>query len=301
MKSIFSSFAKLRTTLTGLFVATTLCTAASAQDFVSPEILILGDSQISFGSGPAFLDFFNDIEGHCGANKEQMQSLKKLGKMRVGVIGVRSTSIHSWTARSGRSKDTICKEDRKWRVNAGTYGFINMTGNKYVQIGKGKEYQFCAPKKSAFEYMFRDGYYAPKLLLMSFLGNSARRWAESLDAAIEDVEKMMAQLPPDVPCIFMTTAPAYKKSIVDLRLKAQNNLMTAFQETGARCSFVPGATPETVLANQGNKNYFRLNKRGIVKDPYHPNRAAAKNFFALEMNGICSAVFDQIDRALPAQ
>ena len=296
-----SVFTKLRTTLTGLCVATALSTSASAQDFVSPEILILGDSQISFGSGPAFLEFFNDIEGHCQANKEQMQNLKKLGKMRVGVIGVRSTSIHSWTARSGRSKDTICKEDRKWRVNAGTYGFINMTGNKYVQIGKGKEYQFCAPKKSAFEYMFRDGYYEPKLLLMSFLGNSAKRWANSLEAAIEDVEKMMAQLPPDVPCVFMTTAPAYKKEIVDLRLKAQDNLMSAFEATGARCSFVPGATPETVLANQGNKNYFRLNKRGMVKDPYHPNRAAAKNFFALEMNGICNAVFDQMDRPLPTQ
>ena len=296
-----SVFTKLRTTLTGLCVATALSTSAAAQDFVSPEILILGDSQISFGSGPAFLEFFNDIEGHCQANNEQMQNLKKLGKMRVGVIGVRSTSIHSWTARSGRSKDTICKEDRKWRVNAGTYGFINMTGNKYVQIGKGKEYQFCAPKKSAFEYMFRDGYYEPKLLLMSFLGNSAKRWANSLEAAIEDVEKMMAQLPPDVPCVFMTTAPAYKKEIVDLRLKAQDNLMSAFEATGARCSFVPGATPETVLANQGNKNYFRLNKRGMVKDPYHPNRAAAKNFFALEMNGICNAVFDQMDRALPTQ
>ena len=294
-----SLFTKIHTTLTGLCLTFALAAPVAAEDFISPEILILGDSQISFGSGPAFLEFFNDIEGHCRADKKQMQDLKKLGKMRVGVIGVRSTSIHSWTARSGRSKDTICKEDRKWRVNAGTYGFINMTGNKYVQIGKGREYQFCAPKKSAFEYMFREGYYAPKLLLMSFLGNSAERWANSVEAAIEDVQNMMVQLPPDVPCIFMTTAPAYKKTIVDLRLKAQENLMTAFKQTGARCTFVPGATPETVLANQGNKNYFRLNKRGMVKDPYHPNQAAAKNFFALEMDGICSAVFDQMRDPLP--
>jgi hypothetical protein len=301
MENLMSLFAKCRTVLTGLCLVLAVSSTASAEDFVSPEILILGDSQISFGSGPAFLEFFNDIEGHCHANTDQMKDLKKLGKMRVGVIGVRSTSIHSWTARSGRSKDTICKEDRKWRVNAGTYGFINMTDNKYVQIGKGKEYQFCAPKKSAFEYMFRDGYYEPKLLLMSFLGNSARRWAESVEAAIEDVEKMMAQIPSDVPCIFMTTAPAYKKSIVDLRLKAQNNLMSAFKATGARCTFVPGATPQTVLANQGNKHYFRLNKRGLVKDPYHPNKAAAKNFFALEMNGICNAVFDQMKQAPPTQ
>ncbi|MEP5728233.1 MAG: SGNH/GDSL hydrolase family protein [Sulfitobacter sp.] len=289
--------ANFRSFLSAACVTLALSSAAQADDFVSPEILILGDSQISFGSGPAFLEFFTDIKRHCHANEDQARQLKRLGEMRVGVIGVRSSSIHSWTARSGRSKDTICKEDRKWRVNAGTYGFINMTDNKYVQIGKGREYQFCAPKKSAFEHMFREGYYDPKLLLMSFLGNSAKRWAKSEEAAIKDVEEMMAQLPKDVPCIFMTTAPAYSKKIVDLRLKAQKNLMSAFEKTGSRCTFVPGATPETVLANQGNKHYFRLNKRGMVKDPYHPNRKAAKNFFALEMDGICNAVFDQVGRA----
>jgi len=270
---------------------------AQEEDFVSPEILILGDSQISFGSGPAFLEFFTDIKKHCNPNNTQKQHLQELGEMRVGVIGVRSTSIHSWVQRRGKSKDQICEEDRKWRVNAGTYGFVNMSDNKYVQIGKGKEYQFCAPNKSAFEHMFRPGYYEPQLLLLSFLGNSARRWAESEEKAIEDVTKMMEQLPPNMPCIFMTTAPAYSEKIVNLRLKAQKNVMAAFEKTGSRCTFVPGATPQTVAANQGNKSYFRLNKNGMVKDPYHPNEAAAKNFFALELNGICNAIFDQVSYA----
>ena len=272
-----------------------MTTSAYADDFVSPEILILGDSQISFGSGPAFLEFFTDIKEHCHPNQQQAENLQRLGKMRVGVIGVRSTSIPSWIARRGPAKDTICEEDRKWRVNAGTYGFINMTKNKYVQIGKGREYQFCAPKKSAFEEMFREDYYNPKLLLMSFLGNSARRWADSPEAAIEDVEEMMRQLPATMPCIFMTTAPAYSAKIIDLRLRAQKNLMAAFEKTGSRCTFVPGATEETVAANLGNKHFFRLNKSGMVKDPYHPNQRAAKNFFALEMDGICNAIFDQIE------
>lgn len=268
---------------------------AFADDFVSPEILILGDSQISFGSGPAFLEFFTDIKEHCHPDERQAENLRRLGEMRVGVIGVRSTSIPSWIARDGPAKDTICEEDRKWRVNAGTYGFVNMTGNKYVQIGKGAEYQFCAPEKSAFEEMFREDYYDPKLLLMSFLGNSARRWAESPEAAVNDVEEMMSQLPPETPCIFMTTAPAFTAEIVELRLRAQMNLMDAFEETGSRCTFVPGATPETVAANQGNTHYFRLNEDGMVKDPYHPNQRAAENFFALEMDGICNAIFEQID------
>ncbi|WP_171241329.1 SGNH/GDSL hydrolase family protein [Ruegeria sp. HKCCA5491] len=268
---------------------------ASAEDFTSPEILIIGDSQISFGSGPAFLEFFSDIKDHCHPNARQKKHLERLGEMRVGVIGVRSSSIDSWTARSERAKDTICKVDPKWNVNAGAYGFVNKTGNKYVQIGKGKEYQFCAAKTSPLEEMLRDGYYDPKLILMSFLGNSAKRWANNPEAAVRDVERLQAQLPPDLPCIFMTTAPAYKKKIVDLRLRAQKNLMDAFKVTGLRCTFVPGATPETVAANQGNKHYFRLNRNGMVKDPYHPNEAAAKNFFALEMDQICSAIFDQIE------
>ncbi|MBO9401327.1 SGNH/GDSL hydrolase family protein [Shimia sp. R9_3] len=269
--------------------------AAMADSFTSPEILIIGDSQISFGSGPAFLEFFSDIKEHCHPDSEQKKHLKRLGEMRVGVIGVRSSSIDSWTARSGRAKDTICKVDPKWKVNAGTYGFVNKSGNKYVQIGQGKEYQFCAPGTSPLEEMLREGYYDPKLILMTFLGNSAKRWANSPEAAVRDVERLQAQLPADLPCIFMTTAPAYKKKIVDLRLRAQKNLMDAFKTTGLRCSFVPGATPETVAANQGNKDYFRLNKNGMVKDPYHPNAAAAKNFFALEMDQICNAIFDQIE------
>jgi hypothetical protein len=285
----------LKQIIRALALVLSLAQTSAADEFISPEILILGDSQISFGSGPAFLEFFTDIKDHCHPDMTKAQRLKVLGKMRVGVIGVRSTSIEHWIARSGRAKDTICEEDKNWRVNAGTYGFVNMTNNKYVQIGKGKEYQFCAPQKSAFEHMFREDYYAPKLLLLSFLGNSAKRWADSIKNAEEDVAEMMRQLPPDMPCIFMTTAPAFKKEIVDLRLKAQKNLMTAFETTGSRCTFVPGATPATVAANQGNTHYFRLNKSGMVKDPYHPNQKAAENFFALEMDGICNAIFDQVE------
>lgn len=267
---------------------------ARAEPFVSPEILIIGDSQISFGSGPAFLEFFSDIKAHCKPNAQQKQHLEQLGQMRVGVIGVRSSSIDSWTARSGTAKETICKVDPKWKVNAGTYGFVNKSGNKYVQIGQGTEYQFCRPQASPLEAMLSDAYYDPGLILMSFLGNSAKRWANSPEAALRDVERLRAQLPPDLPCIFMTTAPSYKKKIVELRLRAQKNLMDAFKTSGLRCSFVPGATPETVAANQGNKTYFRLNKNGMVKDPYHPNERAAKNFFALEMDQICLAIFTQI-------
>ena len=280
--------------LFGLALLSATPVETHAQEFESPDILILGDSQISFGSGPAFLEFFTDIKKHSSPTPRQVTYINRLGKMNVGVIGVRSTSLHSWTARSGRAKDAVCEIDPKWKVNAGAYGFVNMTDNQFVQIGQGEEYQFCEPNMSPFEAMFRDDYYEPKLLLMSFLCNAARRWANSKETAKSDVLNMVEQLPPDMPCIFMTTAPAFKKEIVDLRLKAQKNLMTAFEETGNRCTFVPGATPATVAANQGNKEFFRLNKNGLVKDPFHPNQHAAKSFFALEMDNICHAIFEQI-------
>ena len=268
-----------------------------AEQFLSPDILILGDSQISFGSGPAFLEFFTDIKKHCHPDDYHKRNLAKLGDMKVAVIGVRSTSLHSWTARKGRAKGKVCDVDPTWNVNAGSYGFVNMTSNKYVQIGQGPHYQFCELDRLPFEVTFREDYDQPKLLLMSFLGNSAQRWANSKKHAVYDVRRMLKQVPPDIPCIFMTTAPSYSEDVTRLRLRAQENLRQAFVETGSRCTFVPGSTPETVAANQGNKHYFRLNEDGMVKDPYHPNQEAAKNFFALEMDGICNAIFEQVEKA----
>ncbi|MEP3265649.1 MAG: hypothetical protein ABJN78_07825 [Hyphomicrobiales bacterium] len=292
-------FSKFKFTKRRLLVSASLLLLAStpvfsADKFTSPDIFIIGDSQLSFGAGPVFLDFFQNIKAHCDPNLVQIDDLKSLGEMSVGVIGVRSTSLHSWSAKTGRAKGTICNVDRKWKVNASVYGIIKRSKAKYVQIGQGAAYDFCKSEKSAFESMFRDNYYNPKLLIMSFLGNSAHRWAQNPKTTKRDVERTMKQIPDDLPCIFMTTAPAYKKKTVDLRWRAQKNVKKAFEEVGSRCSFVEGHTPETVKANLGNKSYFRLNKAGRVKDPFHPNQKAARHFFAIETKEICSAVFKQV-------
>ncbi|WP_299723637.1 hypothetical protein [uncultured Tateyamaria sp.] len=123
---------------------------AQQKGFDSPSIVILGDSQIPFGSGPVFLEFFENIKSHCPPTAEQASNLEVLADMKVAVIGVRSTSLHSWTATMGKAKGAICDVDPKWKVNAGTYGFINSSGNKYKQIGQGDAYQFCEMDKSAF-------------------------------------------------------------------------------------------------------------------------------------------------------
>ena len=66
-------------------------------------------------------------------------------------------------ARKGRLKDKVCKVDRRWKSNAGTFGVVNSTRNKYVQIGKGVEYQFCKSGKSPFEAMFARGILQPEI------------------------------------------------------------------------------------------------------------------------------------------
>ncbi|WP_298836464.1 SGNH/GDSL hydrolase family protein [uncultured Roseobacter sp.] len=262
-----------------------------AEGFSSPDVLILGDSQISFGAGHAFLEFFSDIMASCAPDRREKKALSKLGAMQVGVIGVRSTSIHSWVARGGAAKDAICEVDKKWKVNAGSYGVLNTTKNQFVQMGQGRNYQVCEPGQSAFEAMFAPGYYDPSLLILTFLGNSAKRWAENPDLAVRDVRALEQHLPADLPCVFMTTAPAHTKKVEKQRLAAQENIKRAFAETGSRCTFVEGSTPATIKANQSTRAFFRQHKDGRVKDPYHPNKRGARNTLKLEMDNICEAIF----------
>jgi len=275
-----------------------LVTPANATEAVDkvefPDILILGDSQITFGAGTAYLDFFQNLKKYCAPNPQQSKTLKKLKPGSVGVIGVRSSSLPSWTARKGKAKGAVCDVDPKWNVNAGAYGIINKTKKPYVQIGKGKQYQFCKKNLSPFEALLRPDYYNPDLLILSFLGNSTKQWAQQPKTALKDVQKTIAQLPADLPCVFITTAPPYTKKSVDLRLKAQKNLRAAFRKTGNRCSFVDGLNAKTIAANLGNKRHFKHKKLGAVKDPFHPNKKGAKKFFSLEKNDICTAVFTQL-------
>lgn len=184
-------------------------------------------------------------------------------------------------------------------MNAGAFGVINTSTNKYVQIGRGAAYQFCSPQKSAFETLFRDDYYTPKLTLMTFLGNSTSRWANSLEHAILDVETMDAQLPEGMGCIFMTTQPSYEAKIVKQRKRAQDHLELAFEVTGSRCSFVSGATDATIASHQGNASFFRRRANGSVKDPFHPNERASLAFFDTQRAAICSAVLEQTKHIAP--
>jgi hypothetical protein len=250
----------------------------------APDVLILGDSQLTFGAGEAFLDELAAMTGKCGLGAEAT----------AGVIGVRSSAITSWTGTSKSAKGAICDVDPKWKVNAGAYGTLSQGENPYVQIGKGDQFQFCRPGVSPLEAVFAEGYYAPDLVIFFMMGNATERWASDPGAALQDVRALMADLPPDQPCIFMTSAPPYKEKAVRERQKAQDNIERAFAMAGSHCSFVPGFTAATIAENQGNAANFRRNGSGKVKDPYHPTEAGARRFLKLQRPALCAAISAQL-------
>ena len=259
-------------------------TRLAAQSPGAPDILVLGDSQLTFGTGVAFVDLFTDLAGSCGLDADAT----------VGVIGVRSSTLRAWTGQSRTAKSAICDVDPQWQVNAGAYGTLSQGENPYVQIGTGAQFQFCRQGLSPLQAVFEDGYYRPRLLLMFLLGNAADRWASDAQAALADVQATMADLPAGQPCIFMTTAPPYRRSVVDLRLRAQDNIERAFAASGSRCSFVRGFTTETIAANLGNAEHFRRRQSGEVRDPFHPTDQAARVFLGLERAALCAAIQTQL-------
>lgn len=260
--------------------------SAKAEVRGSPDILVLGDSQLSFGAGLAFVELFGAMRGDCGLDRDAT----------VGVIGVRSSTLQSWTSTGKSAKSAICDIDPKWKVNAGVYGTLSQGENPYVQIGRGDQFQFCSPDRSPLEAVFHDGYYQPKLVVMFLMGNATDRWADSAEAALQDVRSFLADLPTGQPCIFMTSAPPYGEKSVRQRQKAQDNIEAAFAKAGRQCSFVPGFTAETVAENMGNAANFRRKSSGKVKDPYHPTEAAARKFMALRRGALCRAVSLQLAR-----
>jgi hypothetical protein len=273
---------QLAASITAILIS---CHFAHAQDkFENPDVLVLGDSQLSFGAGVAFVEFFKKHGASCGLPKSSS----------IGVIGVRSSQLVAWTARDPVGKKSICDVDPKWKVNAGSFGVVNKTNNKYVQIGQGAAYQFCKAGVSPFQAMFAKGYYEPKLLVMFILGNATERWANSEAEALNDVRRTMKDLPEGMPCVFMTTAPAYTEKVVRQRKQAQDNVEKAFAIAGRRCSFVRGYTDATVSANLGNPANFRRKPDGSVKDPYHPTEQSARQFLSLVKEDFCKAIKTQV-------
>lgn len=286
--------------MTGKIVSTVLAFMASAllggaSVSAQPDVLILGDSQISFGAGKEYMEFFADLPSRCDMTPERTRLIKKLGQRQTAAIGVRSTSLQSWTSTSGAPRGAICDVDKKYGVNAGVYGIDGNPDRVFVQIGKGASYQFCTAGQTAFQAMFADGYYAPDLLILTFLGNSADRWANGTEGAQQDVRRSLDQIPADMPCIFISSAPVYLKETNDKRMTAQTHVTQAFRQADAQCAVVEGFNAETRAAIEGKAKYFRRNDAGRVKDPHHPSPAAIRQFLKLNTDDLCDAIFKVLE------
>ena len=253
------------------------------------DVLILGDSQISFGAGAVYLDFFENLERNC-ADVLSREQLAKLGKRRTQAVGVRSTSLHSWVARGGAAKNAVCEVDKKYGVNAGVYGIPGQKGRKFIQVGKEKGFQYCRKNKSAFEVAFDNPRAWPKLLILNFLGNAEKRWAESQSAADTDVQQTLKHIPADIPCVFLTTAPVFAEATNSRRMTAQTHLERALKKAGGRCRIVKGMTHQTREAIEGKPQFFRRNKSGKIIDPHHPDQDAIRLFMKSTGPALCEAV-----------
>ncbi|MEL6317761.1 MAG: SGNH/GDSL hydrolase family protein [Pseudomonadota bacterium] len=267
----------------------------------TPEIFVLGDSQITFGAGEPLLGLFENLPERCAAHWRKPDRLSaRLSGLSVGVMGVRSTALESWTTTSGAPHEMVCEKDKKWGVNAGVYGAsrtarmlvkgkLRKRRSHFEQVGEQPHNQFCTPGRTPFEAMFEPGYYAPKLFVMSFLGNGQARWRASPAAAAEDARRVAEQLPAGMPCVFMTTAPAYRAGTNRKRLAAQTAIVAAMRAQG-RCGVVEGITQATRRGVEGQARFFYRKKSGAVRDPFHPNKAGQRFFVAQRTPAICAAV-----------
>ena len=215
---------------------------------------------------------------------------------RFAMIGTRSTSLQSWTTSRGKAWELLCHKDKRWGVNASTWGLVKPPDRRYVQIGEGANFQFCTPPETPLQNLFATGYYEPELVMIFVGGNGAARLADNSAMAERDVAAFLADLPDKTGCVFMMTAPIFSKSHNAKRVVAQAHLRTAFADHGHRCSFVDGHTPETRAAIEGKAQFFRRREDGTVKDPYHANEDAAGRFLDLRRGPLCRALAKQLRR-----
>ncbi len=264
-------------------------TSIAADEFKTPKILMLGDSQLSFGAGEVVLDFFDNLKMRCDDIVDQTMLLDELQKMRTTLIGARSSSLQPWTTTGGWAYDKLCKKDKTWGVNASIWGHGRKENVPYVQIGEHKDYQFCKSGKTPIQALFEAGY-NPNLLIFNILGNNAKRWANNPKSADMDVMKFIEQTPAHIPCIYMTTLPIHTKRRNTQRFKAQEAIRAAFSKAGNRCVFVQTLDKKTISLVQGHNKYFKRKKNGRVKDPFHPQKAAARKVYQLKNTEICKAI-----------
>ena len=244
-----------------------------------PKILLLGDSQISFGAGGAYMAFLSTLGAACPDLPD------RFARTRPQAIGVRSTALHHWTeTTAGPARDTICAVDPTFGVNAGSYG-VSGDGLSFVQIGAA-DYPYCKAGQTPLAAAIN--HHKPDLVVLAFLGNATDRWQKPGQAR-SDWRAAERALPPGLPCAVLTTIPAYDRAENDRRQTAQARLATAV-DAGGRCSFAPGITPASRAAIEGDAANFRTDDSGTVTDPTHPTAASAARYMAANRAALCAGL-----------
>lgn len=238
---------------------------------------MLGDSQISFGAGGPYRQFLQTLGQSCSGLPPRYSNAN------ASAIGVRSTALHHWTATSAPDRDPVCEVDKTYGVNAGSYG-VTSPGLTYVQIGSA-DYPYCASRTTPLQAAIdnRD----PDLIILAFLGNATARWQNPATAAA-DWAAALAQIPPDLPCMVMTTIPAFDPVENQRRQFAQANLAGAVAPS--RCSFVRGLTTATLQAIQSRPENFRTDATGRVTDATHPTAASAARYLQANQSALCTGL-----------
>ena len=279
-----------------LIASTSLSNAA---DMRPVDLIILGDSQLAFGSGPAMLGFFDQFSANCADTGLAPDRLKAVDAMSVGILGVRATGLRMWLSRTPKATRMICVRDPKGLSNASTYGGLRYRNSRWAQIGDSPHHQFCGNARSPLENIFAELPNTPKLVIFHFLGLSTFDWLDRAKLK-RDLSRLEEQLPDETACLFLTTIPTYSVRINRPRRRAQQALAGALAETGSRCGFVAGHTARTLRACEKNRAYFRKRRNGSVKDPYHADAAGARRFLDLRGPAICRGVTAAVSTPRPA-
>lgn len=283
--------------VSSLFTLTASLSSAPAQSLADPDVLVIGDSQILFRGGPAYVDHFNKLAETCSALiPERADDFKSHFTGDVGVAGIRAAAINSWLARRGKQKDRICVPQKSWPKNARGFGTLHTPDQKFHQTASDGNYPLCQPNQSPLETLFKDVAIKPKLLVFAILGGYSKNWAMDEALAHKHAVDLAAQVPENTPCLYLTTAPSFSGKQNTPRRKGQDHFYKGIEKTPGACLPVRGLTDETISTFQGNKAFYKVRDDGSVRDVFHPNDLGIRTFLKTVSPAICQALVTLVDR-----
>lgn len=259
---------------------------SSALAFRNTDIVVIGDSQISVGSGRPMSRFFGNLAAACAPHVEIAGHRKALRNRSFGMLGIRATSLQSWTTTSGSAWNQLCRRDRRFGVNGTGWGTLK-SRRFSIQVGRGAKYQFCSRRRYPIANMFAPGYYRPKVVVFYIGGQGAGRLAGNPARARRDVDRIIAALPRGTRCIHMPTVPIYSARRNRTRARAFRNIKAAFDRHPNRCATIAGFTPGAIGLTQGRRRFFQYGRRF---DQWHPNRTASARYLQRVRPALCRAL-----------